>query len=262
MQFSLPSLMILLATAASSAPLIVAHRGASHDAPENTLPAFKLAWQQGADAIEGDFQLTRDGRIVCIHDPDTKRVTGIKRVVKDSTLDELRALDAGAWFKPAWKGTRLPTFSEVAATVPAGRKFYIEVKCGAEILPALLRDLAASGLTADQVVVISFKAPVIRELKKQAPQFTAYWLTSFDKQSPLNPTAAAVVATLGEIKADGFSSSADARMDETYIKTIRAAGFDYHCWTVDDPQVAKRFDRLGARSITTNRPEFLRNAVR
>jgi glycerophosphoryl diester phosphodiesterase len=96
----LATALALLTTSAFAEPFIVAHRGASADAPENTLPAFELAWKQGADAIEGDFHLTRDGKIVCIHDYDTQRVSGSKRVVKDSTLDELRALDAGAWFWP------------------------------------------------------------------------------------------------------------------------------------------------------------------
>jgi glycerophosphoryl diester phosphodiesterase len=254
---------LLMATASAFAaePFIVAHRGASHDAPENTLPAFQLAWKQGADAIEGDFHLTRDGRIVCIHDHDTARVTGSKRIVKESTLEELRALDAGTWFKPEFKGTRLPTFAEVAATVPAGRKFYIEVKCGPEIVPALLRGIVESGLDASQIVVISFNAKVIRELKKQAPGFKACWLSSFEKSSPLDPGTAEVLATLRDIKADGFSSKADERLDPGYIDAIRAAGFEYHCWTVDDPELARRFLGLGAESITTNRPEFLRKAL-
>lgn len=261
MRLALTSILLLLTAAAPAMPLIVAHRGASQEAPENTLPAFKLAWQQGADAIEGDFQLTRDGHIICIHDADTKRVTGIRKVVKDSTLEELRELDAGAWFKPSWKGTRLPTFAEVAATVPAGRKFYIEVKCGPEIVPVLLREIAASKLTPDQVVVISFNTRVIRELKSKAPQFKACWLSSFDRNGPLNPPVAEVIATLRAIHADGFSSSADSRLDPTYPQALREAGFEYHCWTVDEPKVAKRFEGLGARSITTNRPALLRASL-
>lgn len=140
------SILLLLAAAAQANPFIVAHRGASHDAPENTLPAFQLAWKQGADAIEGDFHLTKDGKIICIHDYDTKRVAGTKLIVKDSTLEQLQALDAGKWFRAEFKGTRLPTFAEVAATVPDGRKFYVEVKCGPEIVPALLRGIIESGL--------------------------------------------------------------------------------------------------------------------
>lgn len=254
--------LLLMISALHAEPFLVAHRGASHDAPENTLPAFTLAWKQDADAIEGDFHLTSDGKIVCIHDYDTKRVSGTKLIVKDSTLEQLRALDAGKWFKEEFSGTRLPTFAEVAATVPAGRKFYIEIKCGPEIVPALLRDIAASGLDVSQIVVISFNAPVIRELKKQAPSFKACWLSSFEKKSPLEPTAEQVLTTLRDIKADGFSSNADARMDAAYTKAIRDAGFEYHCWTVDDPSIGKRFLDLGAQSITTNRPSWMRSELK
>lgn len=85
--------------------LIVAHRGASKRAPGNTLPAFELAWKQGADAIEGDFRLTKDGHVVCIHDETIKRTAGADLNVAQSTLSELRKLDVGAWFDPAFKGT-------------------------------------------------------------------------------------------------------------------------------------------------------------
>jgi glycerophosphoryl diester phosphodiesterase len=258
-------LLTMLTLAAGSLhaaePFLVAHRGASHDAPENTLPAFELAWKQGADAIEGDFHLTSDGKIVCIHDYDTKRVSGTKKSVKDSTLAELQALDAGAWFKPEFKGTTMPTLRDVIATVPAGKKFYLEVKCGPEIVPAMLEDLAASGLKTEQLVVISFNAPVIEELKKRKPEYKACWLSSFEKGSPLDPGTAEVMTTVGKIKADGFSSKADARIDAAFVKTIRDAGFEYHCWTVDDASTARRFLDLGAMSITTNRPGFLRKAL-
>jgi glycerophosphoryl diester phosphodiesterase len=251
-----------MTTSLLSAPLLVAHRGASHDAPENTIPAFELAWKQGADAIEGDFHLTSDGKVVCIHDYDTKRVASTKLIVKDSTLDQLRALDAGEWFNREFKGIRIPTFAEVAATVPAGRKFFIEVKCGPEIVPPLLHGIVESGLDASQIVVISFNALVIREMKKHAPGFKACWLSSFDKASPLDPGTAKVLATLREIKADGFSSKADGRLDPDFINVIRHAGFEYHCWTVDDPKVAMRFIGFGALSITTNRPAFLRESMK
>jgi len=242
-------------------PFLVAHRGASHDAPENTVPAYELAWKQGADAIEGDFHLTSDGKIVCIHDYDTKRVSGTKLVVKDSTLAELQALDAGAWFKPEFKGTKLPTLREVAATVPAGKKFYVEVKCGPEIVPTMLEDLAASKLKDDQIVVISFQAPVIAEVKKVKPAYKACWLASFEKESPLKPSKDEVLGTLLKIKANGFSSKADKRLDQDFIKAVQDAGFEYHCWTVDDVATARRFLDLGILSVTTNRPEFLRKGL-
>lgn len=253
--------LLAMGPLSAAEPFIVAHRGASHDAPENTLPAFELAWKQGADAIEGDFHLTSDGKIVCLHDFDSKRVSGIKKVVKESTLVELQALDVGAWFKPGFEGTKMPTLRDVIATIPAGKKFYLEVKCGPEIVRTMLDDLAASGLKPEQLVVISFNAPVIKELKKLKPEYKACWLSSFEKSSPLEPGTDDVLATVRRINADGFSSKADERLDAAFVKTIRDAGIEYHCWTVDDAATARRFLELGAMSITTNRPAFLRAAL-
>ena len=79
---TLAAALMAVSSLHAAEPFLVAHRGASHDAPENTLPAFELAWKQGADAIEGDFHLTKDGKIVCLHDYDTKRVSGTKLVAK------------------------------------------------------------------------------------------------------------------------------------------------------------------------------------
>ena len=111
--FATMSLVFVMALAGNAAeeirPQVVAHRGASHDAPENTLAAFELAWQQGADAIEGDFFLTKDGKIVCTHDKVTGRLNAEKRKlhVAKSTLAELQALDVGSWKGKTWKGERL-----------------------------------------------------------------------------------------------------------------------------------------------------------
>src|SRR5687768_9550612 len=107
--------VIAAALPSASGQHIIAHRGASHDAPENTLAAFKLAIEQGADGFEADFYLAKDGRVVCLHDPDTKRVAGKKLLVREASFAELRALDVGIWKGPQWKGERLPTLEEVLA---------------------------------------------------------------------------------------------------------------------------------------------------
>ncbi|MGB1875094.1 MAG: glycerophosphodiester phosphodiesterase family protein, partial [Akkermansiaceae bacterium] len=137
----------------TASPLVIAHRGASAAAPENTLPAFQLAWQQGADGIEADFLLSKDGHIVCFHDKDTKRITGKKLLVKDATLAELRQLDVGAWKDARYAGTRIPTITEVLATVPEDKKCFIEIKCGAEIVEPLLREIEASTIKRDQITI-------------------------------------------------------------------------------------------------------------
>ena len=124
---------------------IVAHRGASFDAPENTVAAIKLAWEQKADAAEFDVFLSKDGKIVVMHDPNTKRIGGVDRKVVDQTLAELRKLDVGRWKDARFAGERMPTLEEMLATVPAGKRVFIEVKCGPEIVPELDRVLKASG---------------------------------------------------------------------------------------------------------------------
>jgi len=234
--------------------MIVAHRGASRDAPENTLPAFKLAWEQQADAIEGDFRLTKDGRIVCIHDSDTKRVSNANLVVRHATLAELRRLDVGERYGEAFKGTVIPTIAEVFSTIPAHKTIYIEIKCGTEIIPSLLEEIGKSGLAKEQIVLISHRMKVIQALKEKAPQHKAFWLTEFKKNKE------AVLKTLKLIKADGVGS-AEKFIDEVFINRVKAEGYEYHVWTIDDAQTAKRFTAWGVGSITTNLPGYMRKIL-
>ncbi len=253
--------LLLFAVHLNADILIVAHRGASDYAPENTLPAFELAWKQGADAVEGDFYLTKDGQIVCIHDSSTQRVSEVTKIVKDSTLSELHTIDVGSWFDKSFQGTRIPTLAEVLATVPKGKKIYIEVKCGPEILPQMFKELARSTLERDQIVVISFNEDVIRELKKKDPGIKAYWLKSFTRDSAtgeLNPTLNSALEILKTIKADGISTSYP-EIDEKFIREVEKAGFEYHVWTVDHVETAREFKQWGARSITTNIPKYMVN---
>ena len=239
-------------------PLIVAHRGASRDAPENTIPAFQLAWEQGADAIEADFHLSKDGEIVCFHDADTERVAGTQLVVRQSTLAELKQLDVGATHGVAFNGTRIPTIAEVFATIPQGKKIFIEVKCGAEIIPTLLNEIDQSGLTQEQIVVISFNKQVIQQLKIKAPQYKASWLCSFNKQETgeITPALATVLKTLKQIQADGLSSN--TAVPASVIEAVSQQGYEWHVWTINDLNTARRMQALGVLSITTDVPGTMR----
>lgn len=248
---------------AQADPFLVAHRGASGDAPENTLPAFELGWEQGADAIEGDFHLTKDGKIVCFHDYDTKKRAGDKLIVKESTLAELQELDVGKWKNKRFVGTRMPTLLDVLATVPAGKKIYIEIKCGPEIVPALLEDVAESKLEDKQIVIISFEASVIEAIKKARPQWIANWLVSFDKKRPGAPTKRLpeVLEILKKSKANGLGSNAHAGFKQSHLDQLQAAGFQHHVWTVNRAPTAQRFLKMGTKSITTDYPGTLRKAL-
>jgi glycerophosphoryl diester phosphodiesterase len=239
---------------------VVAHRGASADAPENTLPAFELAWEQGADAVEGDFWLTADGEVACCHDPDTQKVAGRKLAVRAASFADLRRLDVGRWKGRRWAGTRMPKLSEVLATVPPGKRIFIEIKDGPRAVPAVARAVEESGLSGDQVRVIAFDAGVVAAAKAAMPGVDAYWLVNQKKARPLGP--AGVVATAEAAQADGVSIEAGDAPWTELVDAVTAAGLETHTWTIDDPEKARVFARAGFQSVTTNRPGPVGAALR
>jgi glycerophosphoryl diester phosphodiesterase len=245
--------------------LIVAHRGASHDAPENTLAAFKLAVEQGADAFEADFFLTIDRHVICFHDKDTERIVGRKLSITQTPFDELRKMDVGSWQGSQWKGEPMPTLEEVLAAVPAGKSIFVELKSASEVVPFVAKAVKESSLSPDQVVIISFHEDAIAASKTLMPHIKAYWLTDFKKQEDgtIKPTAAEVIATLQRTGADALDGRAmPEHFDSAFVQKLRDAGFDeFHVWTVDEPEVANFYRKLGVTSITTNRPGWLREQL-
>ena len=248
----------------SKALEVVAHRGASFDAPENTMTAFRLGLQQGADAIEGDFHLTADGHIVCMHDRNAKRTGGVDRALATMTLAEVRQLDVGRWKGAAFAGERVPTLSDVLAILPPDKKFLIEIKCGVEILPELARVLAPHASAFPRLRIISFDADVVAAVKREFPAIRAYWLTSLKRLASDGdpPPMSVILDTLKRTGADGLDAHAD--LFDAYpelMAALRAHAYEVHAWTVDEPAVARRLSELKVDSITTNRPRFLRDAI-
>ena len=143
--------------------LFVAHRGESFDAPENTLAAFRLAWERGCRAIELDIRMSGDGQIVVFHDEDTERICGIKFEVARVTFSTILSCDVGAFKGLVYAGERIPLLGEVFETVPGDGKVLVEIKCGVEVLPELARCIEASGLRDDQVELICYEAEVLRQ---------------------------------------------------------------------------------------------------
>lgn len=238
---------------------ITAHRGASHDAPENTLAALRLAWNQKADSSEMDVFLSKDGKIVVLHDKDTQRVAGVDKKVVDQTLEELRCLDVGKWKGERFIGERIPTLAEMLAEVPCGKRVFIEVKCGPEIVPELDRVLNASGLEPAQTAIISFHAEVIAAVKKARPDLQAYWVVSLRGKEP--PEAETLIQRARAIQADGLDLSASDVLDCLYARKVKDAGLKLYVWTVNDPKTARRMVEAGVDGITTDRPGWLREKL-
>lgn len=245
--------------------MIVAHRGASHDAPENTLAAFRLAWQQGSDGIEGDFYLTADKEIVCIHDEDTAKTAGTRLIVEESTLDQLRELEYGAWKHPSFRGEPIPTLRQVFETVPKGKTFVIELKSTLPIVPVLVEQLKSLDVEGIDLLVIAFDEATAAEFKRRMPQVRVHWLTSFDeKVSPPSPTAEQIAATVRRLGVDGVGMKGLPHIiDEGFVETLRDGGCrEFHVWTIDEIADAKHFQRLGAVGVTTNVPAVIGPALR
>lgn len=246
--------------------VIVAHRGASFDAPENTIAAFKEAWRQGADGIEGDFYVTKDQEIVCIHDKDTERTAGKKISVAGSTLAELRRLEYGSWKHKKYSGEPIPTFREVLQCVPDGKLFVIELKTGPEIVPILKQQLADHTGGAKDLLLIAFNADTVKACKKLLPDIRVHWLTGHKRDKftfAWKPKFKEVVDTLRETGADGLGTQGEKTIvTKKYVTDLQARGLkEFHVWTIDDPADARYFQALGAIGITTNRPAFIRSAL-
>jgi glycerophosphoryl diester phosphodiesterase len=185
-------------------------------------------------------------------------------VVAEKTLEELQTLDAGSWKDPRWKGEPIPTLEEVLATVPAGRRLYIEIKCGPEIVPVLREVLKGSGRPAEETVVISFGLATVREVSKAMPELKTYWLSGWKKDGETGQWLTRVedlIAGGREAGVDGLDLAANGPLDEDAVARIRATDLEFHVWTVNDPAVARRMISLGVDSITTDRPGWLREQL-
>jgi glycerophosphoryl diester phosphodiesterase len=248
-----------------SARPVIAHRGASASAPENTLPAFELAVSQGADAFELDVRLTRDGAPVVIHDATLERTTSLTGPVRARTLAELRMADAGHWYTPdggrtmpcRGQGVRIPTLAEVLWAFPA-MPVLIEVKepdvqhavhrvlvdeGACERCVVASEDDAALTLFRDGPVPCGASARDIGELyravlfRRRLPR-PRYQLLSVPVRHRGLP-----VPTRG------------------FVAAARRLGCPVHVWTVNDPATARRLWARGVAGVVTNEPDVIRNGV-
>lgn len=238
----------------------VAHRGESHDAPENTLAAYKLAWERGVPAAELDVHLTKDGKLILIHDADTQRTSGVKLIVKESTVEQLQKLDVGTWKDPKYAGEKMPLLEDVLRAMPDGRKMFVEVKVGAEAVPELVRVLKAVGKKPEQTPVISFKLDTCIATKKAMPEVKVYYLASQKKNKETgvwSPTNEELIALAKQHNFDGLDLSYKGPIDADFVKAAKAAGLEFYVWTIDEPADAKRMIDAGVDGITTNRGQWL-----
>jgi len=232
-------------------PLVIAHRGASATAPENTIAAFERALTDGADAIQLDVHLSRDDHPVVIHDPTLERTTDGSGPVRGHTMRELKRLDAGAWRGPAFAGQRLQTLQEVLERFRGRTRFWIELKGGPDLYPDVEERIV--GLlevydVIDGALVQTFDHAALARLRAFSRELS---LGAVLARSPLDverdvPSAASAVCPSAEI------------LGAPEREAIRRSGRQCHVWTVNEPALMDRLVDWSVDGIITDRPDLLR----
>jgi glycerophosphoryl diester phosphodiesterase len=235
--------------------LIIAHRGASGNAPENTLAAFRKAVALGATFIETDLHLSRDARFVAIHDATVNRTTNGQGAVHDMTLADLRKLDAGSWFGSEFTGERIPTLEEILEFSKKNDVvFYLEIKPGAAWggEHALIGALRESG-EIPRVVVISFDAEIVLNLRKIEPTLMTGLLYDGQIENPLDK-AVEIGSRQLAIRGDLVTPAMIAQAKKKDLQMV--------CWTVNHPAHMRMLAAAGVDGIMTDYPDRLVAAVR
>lgn len=236
--------------------LIFAHRGARGYAPENTMAAFRRALDLGADGIELDVQLSRDGAVVVCHDHTIDRTSDGSGWVRDLTLAELRRRDCGSWFDPAFAGERIPTLEEVLAWLaPTPLLLNVELKNGPVVYPGLEEKtaalLAAFGLQ-ERTVISSFYHPSLRRIRELDRRLRTGVLFAC---RPLAPLALARDVDAAFLHPHWHYLEAD------WVATAQRAGVGVNVFTVNTPSELALAQAAGADGIFTDYPDLARRAV-
>jgi glycerophosphoryl diester phosphodiesterase len=236
---------------APTRPLLIAHRGASADAPENTIAAFELALEQGADGLELDVHLSADGHPVVIHDFTLERTTDGAGPVSALSVRELKRLDAGGWRDRYFQGQRVQTLQEVLERFRDRARFWLELKGGPALYPGLEERVVSTVEiydAVDRVLVQSFDPAAIGEVRTLNRDIRVGAVVA---QAPLD-RALLVPGTVDAI------CPALAACSAGLIGEVRQAGLDCHVWTVNEPAQVDRLVSWGVSGIITDRPGALR----
>ena len=234
--------------------LIWAHRGASADAPENTLAAFSLALAQGADGIELDAQRCASGEVLVLHDDSLARTTGFAARVTDASYSVVRTLDAGAWKAERFRGERIPLLAEVLQAFP--RLVNVELKCDRRDdggLTAEVLRVVRAARAEERVVISSFNPACLWRARGIAPAIPRAVLFESQQRWALRSALAAPLLGAQALHPEHVLATPQR------VRRWRARGYSLACWTVDDPDLAARLYADGVGAIFTNRPALMRS---
>lgn len=233
-------------------PTVMAHRGLSADAPENTLYAFSDAISVGADFIELDVQQTRDGVLVVMHDSNLKRTTGVNKDIWDVDYADIQNLDAGSWFDPAYANARIPTLEETLQFVDKRAKLNIEIKPtkhGSDTLEQDVAELITQYQYTDACYVTSFSYGSLKKVKEANPEIRTGYLMSV------------AYGQFYSLKyADAFSLN-KVFVTSQVVNAAHQQGKQIFAWTVNGMSEVRSLCNLHVDSIITDDPVMVQNVI-
>lgn len=233
----------------------IAHRGASYLAPENTLASINLAWELDSDGAECDIMLSKDKQIVVFHDAKMDRLLGKSGAISEYNYSEFKDLPIKLRNTnlPEYEGQHVPLLRDLLATVPEDKTLVIEIKCGKEIIPHLIEEIEQFWKKG-QIAFIAFDYETILETKKNFPRVPCYYLSS-DRED-----LESRFESLINSKLDGVDLNHKI-IDKSLVERFANHHKAVWCWTVNLPADASRMKAIGVKSITTDRPAWLREEL-
>ncbi len=244
--------------------LILGHRGASAYAPMNTIPAFELAVQQGADGVELDVHLSKDGHLIVLHDFTVDHTTDSIGYAKDMTLAQLKELDPGKKFSTAFAGTRIPKLDEVFEAVGQNfRLINIEIKSvdieNTDGVEQATADCIQRHNLQNSVIISSFNPYALHRFRAIMPDVAIGYL--YESDTTHTPAGNVALALM-----DGISYQArhphHAIIDAAYMESAHSNGYRINTWTVNDPARALELQRIGVDAIITDKPDLMIETLR
>jgi len=238
---------------------LIGHRGASGNAPENTLASFDLALENGVDAIELDIHQSKDGEIVAIHDDSVDRTTNGKGLVSSLTCDELKKLDAGSWFDKKYSEESVPLLDEIFSRYKKSLDFILDIKLGSEAYPGIEKKICSlieSHNVTDKIVISSTKITILNKFKNincnlklgKIIKTNEFWRTLFDPSS--------FIIKNGLLPQMKCITPHWTVVNPNLISVAHEHNLDVYPWTVDKERLIRTMIFRGVDGIITNFPEI------
>lgn len=244
---------------------VVAHRGESSKRPENTMPAFELAWESGTKYVEGDFHSIQGGEVVCVHaQKEYEKLYGGTKKIADMTQEEFEKTELvgeGKW--EDYKGTQMPSLMDVCMALPHDATLVLEIKgMDGKFTEKFDEARQNNGISRSRIVFIAFNIEHLKEIKKFSPRSKCLWLYSLKKDNVNGKySPEEVIKLVKKYELDGVDVGGTKFLTKEYIDAFKKEGLAFWTWTVDDMAEAKRLVDIGVEGITTNKSIEMREAL-